>query len=69
MEILKILKKIQFLKKYNGTFTPSGKAYGEYHLDYQEQDEVHDIYPGDYIVDKKGKSRGINVSIYIQTSL
>lgn len=58
------IKNVEFLKKYNGTFEIGGNGFGKYHLDYQEQDEVYDIFPGDYIVNKVGNNCGISISIY-----
>jgi len=58
------IENVQFLKKYNGTFHVGGEGFGKYHLDYQEQGEVHNIFPGDYIVNKAGNNNEISVSIY-----
>lgn len=58
------IKNVSFLKDKSAYFKIGGSGYGKYHLDYQEQDDVIDIYPGDYIVNKPDEYHGTSISIY-----
>lgn len=58
------IKNVPFLKDITDNFRVGGKGFGRYHLDYQEQDGVFDIYPGDYIVNKPDEYRSLGISIY-----
>ena len=58
------IKNIPFLKDIADNFRVGGKGFGKYHLDYQEQDEVFDVYLGDYIVNRPDEYRSLGISIY-----
>lgn len=59
------IKNVGFLKdtKLVDYFEIGGSGFGRYHLDYCEN-EIVDIYPGDYIVNKHDDYNGLSISIY-----
>lgn len=56
------IKSVDFLESCHDQFKIGGNGYGNLHLDYC-YDEIIDVYPGDYIIDKVDESTGYPLTI------
>lgn len=61
------IKNVPFLKDIIESFKVSGSGFGRYHLDYTDKnDEIIDVYPGNYIVNRFDERRNTEISIYTE---